>query len=167
MIVENRSASSRMHMVVEDAPPPTPTALPYVAMPSTRPSVPLEAPEVPHLHPILPLPPSHISHMTLLVLSCSPFAMPDGRWELGSDIQVALVKLVGMMVTSCRTLQPMPSSRHGCRRWRTGWRATWEPPGSAQPPLSLDGGVAHHDAGAVCHPGNDGHAGDADGRRLS
>ena len=28
-----------------------------------------------------------------------PFAMPDGRWELGSDIQVAMVKLVGTMVT--------------------------------------------------------------------
>ena len=37
--------------------------------------------------------------MTLQVASRSPFATPNGRWELGSDIQAAMVKLVGAMVT--------------------------------------------------------------------
>ena len=34
------------------------------------------------------------------VASCSPFATPDGCCELGSDIQVAMVKSVGTMVTN-------------------------------------------------------------------
>ena len=99
MMLENGSTSSRMHTAVEDAPPPTPPALPPVATPSTWPSLPSEALEVPRLHLILPSPPSHISHMMLLVASRSPFAMPNGRWELGSNIQAAMVKLVGTMVT--------------------------------------------------------------------
>ena len=86
MMLENGSASSRMHMVVEDVPLPTPPALPHVATPSTGPSVPSEAPEVPRLRPILPSPHSHISCTISLVASRSPIAMPDGQWELGLDI---------------------------------------------------------------------------------
>ena len=100
MMLENGSAFSRIHTVVEDAPLPTPPALPHVAMPSTGPSVLSEALEAPHLCPILPLPPFHISHMRLPVTSHSPLAAPDGRWELGSDIQVAMVKSVGTIVTT-------------------------------------------------------------------
>ena len=35
----------------------------------------------------------------LPVVSHSPLATPNGYWELGSDIQVVMVKLVGTMVT--------------------------------------------------------------------
>ena len=86
-------------MAVKDATPPTPPALPPVAMPSTGPSLPSEAPEVPRLPLILPSPPSHIYHAMAPVASCSPFATPDGCWELGSDIQAVMVKSVGTMVT--------------------------------------------------------------------
>ena len=99
IMLENGSAFSRMHTAVEDAPPLTPPALPHLATPSTGPSMPLEDPEIPHLHPILSLFPSHISHTLLPVASHSPFTMPNGKWELGSGIQVAMVKLVGTMVT--------------------------------------------------------------------
>ena len=47
MMLENGSASSRLHMAVEDAPPPITPALPHVATPSTGPSVLSEDPEVP------------------------------------------------------------------------------------------------------------------------
>ena len=77
MMLENGSTSSRMHMAVEDAPPPTPPALPHVTTPSTGPSVPWEALEVPCLRLILPSPPSHISYAMLPVASHSPFAMPN------------------------------------------------------------------------------------------
>ena len=87
-------------MLVEDAPPPCTPTLPDGAKSSTGPSMPSEDPELPHLHLILPLPPSHISCATLPVASHSSFATPDGRWELGSEIQVAMVKLVGTIVTN-------------------------------------------------------------------
>ena len=77
-----------------DAPPPITPALPHVAMPSTGPSMPLEHLEVPRLCPIFPLPPLHISYATLPVTSHSPFTTPDRCWELGLDIQAAMVKLV-------------------------------------------------------------------------
>ena len=99
MMLENESTSSRMHTVVEDAPPSTHPALLHMATPSNRPSMPSEDPEGPCLHPILPLPPLHISYAMLPVANRSPFAMPDGCWELGLDIQAAMVKLVGTMVT--------------------------------------------------------------------
>ena len=79
MMLENGSASSRMHTAVEDAPPPNPPALLHMAMPSTGPSMPLEDTEVPCLHTILPSPPLHISCVTLPVVSCSPFTMPNGH----------------------------------------------------------------------------------------
>ena len=88
-----------MHTVVEDAPLPTLPALPHVATPSTTPSMPLEAPEVLHPRLSLPLPPSHISCVISPVASRSPFATPDGQWELDSDIQAAMVESVGTMVT--------------------------------------------------------------------
>ena len=127
VMLENGSTSSRMHMAVEDAPLPPPPALPHVAMPSTGPSMPSEAPEVLHPGPSLPLLSSHISCITSPVASRSAFATPDVRWELGSDIQAAMVKSVGMMVTKLRIPRPAPSSRCGCLQWRTGWRATWGP----------------------------------------
>ena len=99
MMLENGSASSRMHMAVEDVPLSTPPALPHVATPSTGPSMLLEAPEVLYPRPSLPSSPSHISHAMSPIVSHSPFAMPKRRWELGSDIQVAMVKLVSTMVT--------------------------------------------------------------------
>ena len=61
LMLENGSASSRMHTVVEDAPPLITLALLHVATPSTGPSVPSEDWESPCPHPILPLPPLHIS----------------------------------------------------------------------------------------------------------
>ena len=98
-MLENGSASSRMHTAVEDAPLPPPPALPHMATPSTGHSMPSEAPEVLHPRPSLPSPPTYISRATLPVASRSPFATPDGHWELGSDIQAVIVKSVGMMVT--------------------------------------------------------------------
>ena len=88
-----------MHMVVEGAPPPITPALPLLAMPFTGPSVPWEDLEGPRLHLILPLSPSHIYQAMSLIASHSPFATADGHWELGPDIQAAMVKLVGTMVT--------------------------------------------------------------------
>ena len=98
MMLENGSASSRMQTAVEEVPPPTPPALPPVVTSATGPSIPLEMLEVPRLHPSLPPPPSCISQEMLPVASCSPFATPDGHWELGADIQVAMVKSVSTMV---------------------------------------------------------------------
>ena len=99
MMLGNGSTSLRMHMVVEYVAPPTPPALPHMATPSTGASMPSEDPDGPHFCPILHLPPLHISQAMLLVASCSPFTMADGRWELGSDIQAVIVKLVGTMMT--------------------------------------------------------------------
>ena len=99
MMLENGSTSSRMQTVVEDALPPTPPALPPVATTTTGPSIPSETPEVPLLHLNLPPPPSRISQETLPVASRSPFSTPDGRWELGADIQVVMVKCVSTVVT--------------------------------------------------------------------
>lgn len=100
--VDNGSASSRhMHTAVDEhsAAPPVDTRAP----PSSGFSAPLE--DVPPPPPpafgsrAIPLtPPSHISRATSPVASRSPFATPDGRWELGSDLQAAMVKSVGTMV---------------------------------------------------------------------
>ena len=86
MMLENGSASSRMQTAVEEVSPPTPPALPPVVTSATGPSVPTETLEVPRLRLSLPPPPSHISQETLPVASRSPFATPDGRWELSADI---------------------------------------------------------------------------------
>ena len=99
MILENRSASSRMHTAVEEAPPSALPTLPHMAMPSTGPSMPSEKLEEPCLHMIFPLSPSHISQAMLPVASRSPFALAKGGWELGLDIQVAMVNSVGTIVT--------------------------------------------------------------------
>ena len=86
MMLENGSASSRMQTAVEDVPPPTPPALPPVARAPLdlafhrkrrRYHAPIRA-SLPHPHAS--------PEKTSPVASRSPFATPDGHWELGADI---------------------------------------------------------------------------------